>query len=86
MGADIAIILSDDSTIQMAELVVHDSVVSELSHRKQGWVRIMKPKKMREDGSEKTTEKKKKTSHDFKCLGYNQRNVEFLVYSAWRKL
>lgn len=43
MGADIAIILSDDSSIQLSELVVHDSVVSVLSHRKEGWVRIMKP-------------------------------------------
>lgn len=45
MGADIAIILSDDTTIQLSELVVHDSVVSVLSHRKQGWVCIMKPKR-----------------------------------------
>lgn len=65
MGADIAIILSDDSTIQLSELVVHDSVVSELSHRKQGWVCIMKPKKMREDGSEKTIAKLRIISDDY---------------------
>lgn len=63
MGADIAIILSDDSTIQLSELVMHESVVSELSHRKQGWVRIMKPKKnegrwIREDY--------RRTSHNFR--------------------
>lgn len=45
MGADIVIILSVGPTIQMPELTVHDSEVWELSHRKQGLVRIMKPKK-----------------------------------------
>lgn len=65
MGADIAIILSDDSTIQLSELVMHVSVVSELSHRKQGWVCIMKPKKkMREDGSGKTIEELRIISDD----------------------
>lgn len=43
MGADIAIILSVGPMIQAAEFTVHDIVVRELSHRKQGWVSIMKP-------------------------------------------
>lgn len=53
IGADIVIILSVGPTIQMSKLTVHDSEVWELSHRKQGWVCIMKPKKegnMKRDG------------------------------------
>lgn len=83
MGADIAIILSDDSTIQLSELGVHDSVVSELSHRKQGWVSIMKPKKKNEGIW--IREDYRKTSHNFRWLWCNNKNKLFLLKLTWRK-